>query len=142
MRIRVSRVSFRLWRRVHTQSAEQALTRAFAFAPGSYLLLAQMTFEHVFGYKPGDMCAHAHPRPAHTARPHCQPPCQPNAPTCGGGFCHNPIGRAGMFQDCITTLTRCHVYARRYACVADIGWITGHSYIVYGPLRRVSKQKN
>jgi acetyl-CoA synthetase len=22
----------------------------------------------------------------------------------------------------------------RYACVADIGWITGHTYIVYGPL--------
>jgi acetyl-CoA synthetase len=22
----------------------------------------------------------------------------------------------------------------RYACVADIGWITGHSYIIYGPL--------
>ena len=21
-----------------------------------------------------------------------------------------------------------------YACVADIGWITGHSYITYGPL--------
>ena len=21
-----------------------------------------------------------------------------------------------------------------YACVADIGWITGHSYVVYGPL--------
>ena len=21
-----------------------------------------------------------------------------------------------------------------YACVADVGWITGHSYIVYGPL--------
>jgi len=21
-----------------------------------------------------------------------------------------------------------------YACVADIGWITGHSYILYGPL--------
>lgn len=21
-----------------------------------------------------------------------------------------------------------------FACVADIGWITGHSYIVYGPL--------
>jgi acetyl-CoA synthetase len=21
-----------------------------------------------------------------------------------------------------------------YACVADCGWITGHSYIVYGPL--------
>ena len=21
-----------------------------------------------------------------------------------------------------------------YACVADIGWITGHSYIIYGPL--------
>ena len=21
-----------------------------------------------------------------------------------------------------------------YSCVADIGWITGHSYVVYGPL--------
>ena len=21
-----------------------------------------------------------------------------------------------------------------YACVADIGWITGHTYVVYGPL--------
>ena len=21
-----------------------------------------------------------------------------------------------------------------YACVADCGWITGHTYIVYGPL--------
>ena len=21
-----------------------------------------------------------------------------------------------------------------FACVADVGWITGHSYIVYGPL--------
>ena len=21
-----------------------------------------------------------------------------------------------------------------HACVADVGWITGHSYIVYGPL--------
>jgi acetyl-CoA synthetase len=21
-----------------------------------------------------------------------------------------------------------------YACVADVGWITGHTYIVYGPL--------
>ena len=22
----------------------------------------------------------------------------------------------------------------RFACMADVGWITGHSYIVYGPL--------
>ena len=21
-----------------------------------------------------------------------------------------------------------------FACVADLGWITGHSYVVYGPL--------
>lgn len=21
-----------------------------------------------------------------------------------------------------------------YACVADVGWITGHSFVVYGPL--------
>lgn len=36
------------------------------------------------------------------------------------------------------TLTTAHIFNLRpddiYACVADIGWITGHSYIVYGPL--------
>lgn len=35
-------------------------------------------------------------------------------------------------------LTHKHVFAVKpgdiYACVADIGWITGHSYVVYGPL--------
>ena len=37
-----------------------------------------------------------------------------------------------------TALTHRHVFDYKpgdvYACVADIGWITGHSYIVYGPL--------
>ncbi len=37
-----------------------------------------------------------------------------------------------------TTLTHRYVFDYRpgdvYACVADCGWITGHSYIVYGPL--------
>lgn len=37
-----------------------------------------------------------------------------------------------------TTLTAKYVFDLRpddvYACVADVGWITGHSYIVYGPL--------
>lgn len=28
-----------------------------------------------------------------------------------------------------------------YACVADIGWITGHSYILYGPLVRAFHRK-
>ncbi len=36
------------------------------------------------------------------------------------------------------SFTHQHVFDLReddvYACVADIGWITGHSYIVYGPL--------
>ncbi|XP_046847707.1 acetyl-coenzyme A synthetase 2-like, mitochondrial [Xenia sp. Carnegie-2017] len=41
-----------------------------------YLLYANLTFKHVFGYEPGDI----------------------------------------------------------FSCVADIGWITGHSYVVYGPL--------
>jgi acetyl-CoA synthetase len=31
-------------------------------------------------------------------------------------------------------LSYSHVQDDIYACVADIGWITGHSYIVYGPL--------
>jgi len=37
-----------------------------------------------------------------------------------------------------TALTHKYVFDIRpgdiYACVADVGWITGHSYIVYGPL--------
>jgi len=37
-----------------------------------------------------------------------------------------------------TALTHKYVFDYRegdiYACVADIGWITGHSYVVYGPL--------
>jgi acetyl-CoA synthetase len=37
-----------------------------------------------------------------------------------------------------TALSHRHVFDLRpgdvYACVADIGWITGHSYVVYGPL--------
>ena len=37
-----------------------------------------------------------------------------------------------------TSFTHQHVFDLReddvYACVADVGWITGHSYIVYGPL--------
>jgi len=37
-----------------------------------------------------------------------------------------------------TTMTHRYVFDYRpgdiYACVADCGWITGHSYIVYGPL--------
>ncbi len=37
-----------------------------------------------------------------------------------------------------TSLTHKYVFDYRagdiYACVADIGWITGHSYVVYGPL--------
>lgn len=37
-----------------------------------------------------------------------------------------------------TALTHKHVFDYQegevYACVADIGWITGHSYVVYGPL--------
>ncbi|CAB3991687.1 acetyl-coenzyme A synthetase 2-like, mitochondrial [Paramuricea clavata] len=41
-----------------------------------YLLYTNLTFQHVFGYEPGDI----------------------------------------------------------FSCVADIGWITGHSYVVYGPL--------
>ena len=35
-------------------------------------------------------------------------------------------------------LTHKHVFGWKpgdvYACVADIGWVTGHSYVVYGPL--------
>ncbi len=37
-----------------------------------------------------------------------------------------------------TSLTHEHVFDLKpdsvYACVADVGWVTGHSYIVYGPL--------
>ena len=36
-----------------------------------------------------------------------------------------------------TPTTRCSTSSRTtdvYWCTADIGWVTGHSYIVYGPL--------
>ena len=37
-----------------------------------------------------------------------------------------------------TAITQKYVFDYRegdvFACVADCGWITGHSYIVYGPL--------
>ena len=37
-----------------------------------------------------------------------------------------------------TSLTHKYVFDLKeddvYACLADVGWITGHSYIVYGPL--------
>ena len=37
-----------------------------------------------------------------------------------------------------TAITHKHVFDYRdgeiFACVADIGWVTGHSYVVYGPL--------
>lgn len=37
-----------------------------------------------------------------------------------------------------TSMTHKYIFDYRpgdvYACVADIGWITGHSYVVYGPL--------
>jgi len=43
---------------------------------------------------------------------------------------------AGYLLQC--ALTHRYVFDYRpgdiYACVADIGWITGHSYVVYGPL--------
>jgi len=41
-----------------------------------------------------------------------------------------------------TMLTHRYVFDLKdddiYACVADVGWITGHSYIVYGPLSNCS----
>jgi acetyl-CoA synthetase len=45
--------------------------------------------------------------------------------TCGGYMVYSAYSFANVFQ-----------YQERdvYWCTADIGWITGHSYIVYGPL--------
>ena len=41
-----------------------------------------------------------------------------------------------LYSSCVFVLQ--YVFDYRpgdiYACVADIGWITGHSYVVYGPL--------
>ena len=45
--------------------------------------------------------------------------------TCGGYITYTAFTHATVFD-----LREDDVYA----CVADVGWITGHSYIVYGPL--------
>jgi acetyl-CoA synthetase len=50
--------------------------KGIAHSTAGYLLMASMTHEYVFDWRPGDV----------------------------------------------------------YACVADVGWVTGHSYVVYGPL--------
>ena len=42
-----------------------------------------------------------------------------------------------MKMTCVLTSVMCSVVLTRiqvYACVADVGWITGHTYVTYGPL--------
>ena len=54
---------------------------------------------------------------------------------------HQSLNRWALLLTC-TAVALClalqYVFDYRpgdvYACVADIGWITGHSYVVYGPL--------
>ena len=45
---------------------------------------------------------------------------------CTGGYLSYVAGTSKFYQDIHPEDT--------YWCAADIGWITGHSYIVYGPL--------
>lgn len=45
--------------------------------------------------------------------------------TCGGYMVHTQYSFENVFQYSIGDV---------YWCTADVGWITGHSYIVYGPL--------
>lgn len=45
--------------------------------------------------------------------------------TCGGYMVYANYSFANVFQ---------HKREESYWCTADIGWITGHSYIIYGPL--------
>ena len=60
----------------------------------------------------------------------CTPPAPPAAPrapsTAPAGTCPTSPGTSRYYQDIHPDDT--------YWCMADIGWITGHSYIVYGPL--------
>ena len=48
--------------------------------------------------------------------------CTPPPATCSASSLHAPAGSSTCKEDDI------------YWCTADIGWVTGHSYIVYGPL--------
>jgi len=73
------------------------------------------------------------PHRAHGQRRHALPPVHlgQHRPPQGRG----PYHRGYLLQAALT-----HRYVFDYhdgdifACVADIGWITGHSYVVYGPL--------
>jgi acetyl-CoA synthetase len=51
--------------------------------------------------------------------------------TCGGYLVHTNLSFRNVFQyDSLYDSGKAPVYF----CTADIGWVTGHSYIVYGPL--------
>ena len=53
--------------------------------------------------------------------------------TCGGYMVYTAYTFQNVFQY-DTTPNGKHATGGVYWCTADIGWITGHSYIVYGPL--------
>jgi acetyl-CoA synthetase len=48
--------------------------------------------------------------------------------TCGGYMVYTDYTFRNVFQ---------YEESDVYWCTADVGWITGHSYIIYGPLLRV-----
>lgn len=49
------------------------------------------------------------------------------------GICHTQAGYL-LFASLTHRTTFDYREGDIYACMADVGWITGHSYIVYGPL--------
>ncbi len=54
--------------------------------------------------------------------------------TCGGYMVYTCYTFENVFQYDATSLPQGGTKGGCYWCTADIGWITGHSYLVYGPL--------
>lgn len=54
--------------------------------------------------------------------------------TCGGYMVYSDYTFRNVFQYDSTPNSSGGVRSGLYWCTADIGWITGHTYIVYGPL--------
>ena len=108
------------------------------------------TLEHIIVVRPGDRCEMKQGRDVWydeiiaARRPEC--PAEPmdaeDRCTCcirGGrprsrrGSCTRPAALTGR-QRAPPVRVRPATRRRVYWCSADVGWVTGHSYIVYGPL--------
>ncbi len=86
--------------------------------------------DNAAGGPPADVCDPSRWRPR-TCSSCCTPPARPPSPR---GSCTPPGATSPRSPSPTGTSSTSTPRRDVYWCAADIGWVTGHSYIVYGPL--------